>query len=42
MYWFKGGQIKGEYEIVKYLQKNPPNKLTFIVLIPTKGLSMKM
>lgn len=33
----KGGQIKGEYEIIEYLQKNPPNKLTFIVLIPTKG-----
>ncbi|MDV9858903.1 radical SAM protein [Clostridioides difficile] len=33
----KGGQIKGEYEIIEYLQKNPPNKLTFIILIPTKG-----
>ena len=33
----KGGDIKGEYEIIKYLSKNPPNKVTFIVLIPTKG-----
>lgn len=33
----KGGKVKGEYEIIEYLQKNPPNKLTFIVLIPTKG-----
>lgn len=33
----KGGDIKGEYEIIKYLSENPPNKLTFIVLIPTKG-----
>lgn len=33
----KGGKVKGEYDIIEYLQKNPPNKLTFIVLIPTKG-----
>ncbi|MGX9755030.1 radical SAM protein [Clostridioides difficile] len=33
----KGGKVKGEYEIIEYLQKNPPNRLTFIVLIPTKG-----
>ncbi|MCC0644840.1 MULTISPECIES: radical SAM protein [unclassified Clostridioides] len=33
----KGGKVKGEYEIIEYLQKNPPNKLTFIVLIPTRG-----
>ncbi len=33
----KGGKIKGEYEIIDYLSKIPPNKLTFIVLIPTKG-----
>lgn len=32
----KGGKIKGEYEIIEYLEKNPPKKLTFIVLIPTK------
>lgn len=33
----KGGEIKGEYEVLKYLSQNPPKKLTFIVLIPTKG-----
>ncbi|WP_042276918.1 radical SAM protein [Faecalimicrobium dakarense] len=33
----KGGIVKGEYEIINYLAKNPPKKLTFIVLIPTKN-----
>lgn len=33
----KGGQIKGEYDIINYLSKNPPKKVTFIVLIPTKN-----
>lgn len=33
----KGGKVKGEYEIINYLAKNPPKKLTFIVLIPTKN-----
>ena len=33
----KGGKIKGEYEIIKYLSQSPPDKLTFIVLIPTKN-----
>lgn len=33
----KGGLVKGEYEILSYLAKNPPKKLTFIVLIPTKN-----
>ncbi|MEG0180703.1 MAG: radical SAM protein [Peptostreptococcaceae bacterium] len=33
----KGGQIKGEYEIIDYLKNNQPNQLTFIVLIPTKN-----
>ena len=33
----KGGEIKGEYEVIDYLSQNPPKKLTFIVLIPTKG-----
>lgn len=33
----KGGEIKGEYEIIEYLSKKPPKKITFIVLIPTKN-----
>ena len=33
----KGGEIKGEYEIINYLSENPPKKITFIVLIPTKN-----
>ncbi|WP_243444947.1 radical SAM protein [Romboutsia maritimum] len=33
----KGGKIKGEYEIINYLKKDPPKKITFIVLIPTKN-----
>lgn len=33
----KGGEIKGEYEVLNYLSQNPPKKITFIVLIPTKG-----
>ncbi len=33
----KGGQIKGEYDIINYLSQNPPKKVTFIVLIPTKN-----
>lgn len=33
----KGGEIKGEYEIIDYLSQNPPEKVTFIVLIPTKN-----
>ena len=33
----KGGEIKGEYEIINYLSENPPKKVTFIVLIPTKN-----
>lgn len=33
----KGGEIKGEYEIIDYLAQNPPEKVTFIVLIPTKN-----
>lgn len=33
----KGGEIKGEYEIIDYLEKNQPEQLTFIVLIPTKN-----
>ena len=33
----KGGEIKGEYEVINYLSQNTPNKITFIVLIPTKG-----
>lgn len=33
----KGGEIKGEYEVIDYLSQNPPKKVTFIVLIPTKG-----
>ena len=33
----KGGEIKGEYGIIDYLVKNPPKKITFIVLIPTKN-----
>jgi len=32
----KAGEIKGEYEIINYLSENPPKKVTFIVLIPTK------
>ncbi|MGL6106918.1 radical SAM protein, partial [Romboutsia sp.] len=32
----KGGEIKGEYEIIDYLAQEPPKKITFIVLIPTK------
>lgn len=32
----KGGEIVGEYEVIDYLSKNPPSKVTFIVLIPTK------
>ncbi|MGL5712710.1 MAG: radical SAM protein [Paraclostridium sp.] len=33
----KGGEVKGEYEIIDYLKNNPPEQLTFIVLIPTKN-----
>ncbi|MGL5346102.1 MAG: radical SAM protein [Peptostreptococcaceae bacterium] len=33
----KGGEIKGEYEVINYLSQNQPKKITFIVLIPTKG-----
>ena len=33
----KGGNIKGEYEILEYLTNNKPEQLTFIVLIPTKN-----
>ena len=33
----KGGEIKGEYEIIDYLAKDPPKIVTFIVLIPTKN-----
>ena len=33
----KGGKVKGEYEIIEYLSENPPEKVTFIVLIPTKN-----
>lgn len=33
----KGGKVKGEYEIIDYLEKNYPDQLTFIVLIPTKN-----
>lgn len=33
----KGGQVKGEYEIIDYLEKNQPDQLTFIVLIPTQN-----
>lgn len=33
----KGGKIKGEYDVINYLSKNPPKKVTFIVLIPTKN-----
>ncbi|RDY29246.1 radical SAM protein [Romboutsia weinsteinii] len=33
----KGGEIKGEYEVIEYLSNNPPKKITFIVLIPTKN-----
>jgi uncharacterized radical SAM superfamily protein len=33
----KGGEIKGEYEILEYLKENKPEQLTFIVLIPTKN-----
>lgn len=33
----KGGKIKGEYDIINYLKKDPPKKITFIVLIPTKN-----
>lgn len=32
----KGGEVKGEYEIIEYLKGNQPEQLTFIVLIPTK------
>lgn len=32
----KGGEVVGEYEIIDYLKTNPPEQLTFIVLIPTK------
>lgn len=33
----KGGKVKGEYEIIDYLEKNQPDQLTFIVLIPTRN-----
>lgn len=33
----KGGDIKGEYEVINYLSQNQPKKVTFIVLIATKG-----
>ena len=33
----KGGDIKGEHEIIDYLAKDPPEIITFIVLIPTKN-----
>ncbi|GAA0710505.1 radical SAM protein [Paraclostridium ghonii] len=33
----KGGKIKGEYEIIEYLEKDQPEQVTFIVLIPTKN-----
>ncbi len=33
----KGGEVKGEYEIIDYLTNEPPEIVTFIVLIPTKG-----
>lgn len=33
----KGGKVVGEYEIIEYLKTNPPEQLTFIVLIPTKN-----
>ncbi|SHH25016.1 radical SAM protein [Tepidibacter thalassicus] len=31
------GKIKGEYEVLKFLEKENPRGITFIVLIPTKG-----
>lgn len=33
----KGGEIKGEYEVIEYLHDNAPEIITFIVLIPTKN-----
>lgn len=38
----KGGEIKGEYEILEYLKKNKPEQLTFIVLIPTKNTEYEL
>lgn len=32
-----GGKIKGEYEILNFLEEEKPEGITFIVLIPTKG-----
>ncbi len=31
------GKIKGEYEVLNFLEKEKPEGITFIVLIPTKG-----